>query len=1094
MQRLVHRPARMTRPQGEAAPREVEAPPVLPEGRVASPVQALLPMLGAGSSLVMMVMFRSPGMMGVGAALMVVTALGALLMMYSHSGQAAELVAAEEETRRAALLLNPSPGALHEVVRDPARRWERRRYHRDFLQVRVGTGDVPGFPLQVRDNGSSLQPTDPFMLAEARAVVDRFSTIPGMPLTVPLDRVGNVSVVGEQEAALAVVRALLVQAVVFHAPEDLGLALACPPERAEEWAWVKWLPHVLTPELRDGPTEARRIAPDCQQLARLLAPELRERANLAAEVRRGSALLTEAPSLQRLLVVHDTHGEIATELSLPDQAVSPAEVGVTVVHLVDDRVHEPEEVAVRITVAGSPGQLAVTVEDLRAEEPVAVAGVLDDVPVALAEGLARTLAPLRLSPESLAEDGTTAAVDFVTMLGIGDPATFDVPTAWAPRSDRDFLRVPIGADSTGAPVLLDLKESSQLGMGPHGLCVGATGSGKSELLRTLVTALIATHPPDQVSMVLVDYKGGATFAPFAAAPHVAGVITNLENDAGMVERVHASLAGEVRRRQQVLKDAGNVANVTDYAELRRRRPELEPLPHLLVITDEFGELLAAKPDFVDLFLTIGRIGRSIGVHLLLASQRLEGGHLKGLDTYLSYRLGLRTFSESESRMALDTPDAFHLPPLPGYGYLKVDTTVYQRFKAGYVSGAYQPPDEVPPDEEKSQPLPYPIYNILGPADADGDVEEVTLARKPAGQTVLEMVVERVRAAADPVRQIWLPPLPAALSLDAVAGRVSPCAHGLRLAIRPEAMVVPVGLVDDPARQWQGRWLLDLRVAGGHMVVIGGPQSGKTTFLRTLVTSLALTHTPRQVAVYGLDLAGGGLGPLAGFPHVGGVAGRADRERIRRTVEEVRGMLDHRERVFRERGIDSVETLRARHAAGELPELPTAEVVLVVDGYGMVRTDFEEIDEPLADLLQRGGGYGVHVVASVLRWHDIRIAIQSTFGTKVELRLNDPADSAIDRKLAETIRAEQRGRALTQDKLFAQVALPRVDGVADDTGLGEVIGTLADAVRASWPGEPVPRVRVLPTRLAPASLPGRAEEPHRVPLGVDGRRRAGVVAG
>ncbi|WP_032919597.1 FtsK/SpoIIIE domain-containing protein, partial [Streptomyces rimosus] len=168
--------------------------------------------------------------------------------------------------------------------------------------------------------------------------------------------------------------------------------------------------------------------------------------------------------------------------------------------------------------------------------------------------------------------------------------------------------------------------------------------------RTLVLALVTTHPPEDLALVLVDYKGGATFAPFADLPHVAGVITNLENQAGLVERVHASLAGEVKRRQQVLKDAGNVADIGDHAAL----------PHLCVVIDEFGELLTAKPDFIDLFLSIGRIGRSIGVHLLLSSQRIEGGKLKGLDTYLSYRLGLRTFSADESRTVLDTTDAFHL--------------------------------------------------------------------------------------------------------------------------------------------------------------------------------------------------------------------------------------------------------------------------------------------------------------------------------------------------------------------------------------------------------------------------------------------------
>ncbi|WP_010298924.1 FtsK/SpoIIIE domain-containing protein, partial [Streptomyces sp. SA3_actF] len=381
-----------------------------------------------------------------------------------------------------------------------------------------------------------------------------------------------------------------------------------------------------------------------------------------------------------------------------------------------------------------------------------------------AEGLARALARCGSPPTSAAE-GTPVAgpVDFPALLGIEDAARLDLAGLWRPRSARELLRVPIGLTDRHEPVLLDLKESAQLGMGPHGLCVGATGSGKSELLRTLVLALATTHAPEQLALVLVDYKGGATFAPFTRLPHVAGMITNLENQAGLVERVHASLAGEVKRRQQVLKDAGNFADIGAYAHERAtRRPDLEALPHLFVVIDEFGELLTAKPDFIDLFLSIGRIGRSIGVHLLLASQRIEGGRLKGLDTYLSYRLGLRTFSAEESRTVLDTTDAFHLPPLPGFGYLKVDTSTYERFKAAYVSGSYESP--VREREEDAGPRVLP-YGTRALPSAEAPPEAGPAATPPATGTGLLGVMVDQLAAAPPVRRIWLPPLPDAITLD-----------------------------------------------------------------------------------------------------------------------------------------------------------------------------------------------------------------------------------------------------------------------------------------------------------------------------------------
>ncbi|MFD8308296.1 type VII secretion protein EccCa [Streptomyces sp. NPDC059690] len=1098
-QQQIHRPARSTRPLAPSPPRTVEAPPNLPEGKVGNAATALLPMAGVISSVVMMTIIRNSQFAALGALVLVVALLGAVALFLSQRGKAQrtrrvqreryleyleelreELGSSERERRDLARLLNPPPEALYDLVRDPARLWERRRQDADFLQVRAGTGDVPVQELAIGQNstGGVLTPPDPFMLNEARALQGRFGTASDFPLTVPLDRAGNVSIVGDRDGVLRLARALLIQTAVTHAPDDVAVALATDDEA--EWQWVKWLPHVLEPQSYDGQVAARRIAPDLPQLARLCTPDLQQRAAYAAEVRRGLAGRDALRLTNRLLVISDSYGDTANELPRPDSAVGLPDMGVTVLHLLEQQVHEPDEVSVRITVNGD----RIAVEDLRAPSAPVAHGTSDTVTGPGAEGIARMLSPLRLTAESATEGAPVAGpVDFPALLGIDDPASLDLTRLWAPRGERDFLRVPIGLTDRPEPVLLDLKESSQLGMGPHGLCVGATGSGKSELLRTLVLALAATHSPEDLALVLVDYKGGATFAPFAHLPHVAGVITNLENQAGLVERVHTSLAGEVKRRQQVLKDTGNVADIGHYAALRAaERPDLEPLPHLFVVIDEFGELITAKPDFIDLFLSIGRIGRSIGVHLLLSSQRIEGGKLKGLDTYLSYRLGLRTFSADESRTVLDTTDAFHLPPLPGFGYLKVDTSTYERFKAGYVSGRYHGPTHHEQADDTPLAWPDPTYNT-GQEEPETP-EEPAATRRETGPTVLSVMVDQLATAAPPVRRIWLPPLPDTVTLNTAAGPLQAGTEGLRLPYGDGSMHVPLGVLDDPARQWQQPWLLDLTVAGGHVAVIGGPQSGKTTLLRTLALALALTHTPDDVAVYGLDLAGGGLSALADLPHVGGIAGRADHERAARTVAEARAMLAEREELFRELGIDSVDQLRRLRAKGQLPELGATDIVLLIDGFGALRDEFADLDDAIADLLKRGSGYGIHVVAGMLRWNDVRIATQSMFGTRVELRLNDSADSSIDRKLSETLSPDTPGRVLTDGKLFAQVALPRIDNRPDTGDLATALERTARTIRASWHGKLAPPVRVLPIRLPAAKLPSPAAEPARIPLGVD----------
>ena len=312
----------------------------------------------------------------------------------------------------------------------------------------------------------------------------------------------------------------------------------------------------------------------------------------------------------------------------------------------------------------------------------------DGLHVADAAALARRLARYRpAGADPGAEAGPRSAAGLPALLGLGPgPAGIAALRARWARSESDRLRVPIGLDERGAPVVLDLKESAQGGSGPHGLCVGSTGSGKSELLRTLVLGLAAAHSSAELNLVLVDFKGGATFLGFAGLPHVSAVITNLAGEVALVDRMADALAGEITRRQEVLRAAGNLAGVAEYAAARRAGAELPPLPALLVVVDEFSELLAQRPELTELLVTIGRLGRSLGLHLLLASQRLDEGRLRGLESHLSYRIALRTFSAAESRAVLGVPDAHQLPSAPGSAFLTTGTDELVRFRAAYVSG------------------------------------------------------------------------------------------------------------------------------------------------------------------------------------------------------------------------------------------------------------------------------------------------------------------------------------------------------------------------------------------------------------------------
>jgi DNA segregation ATPase FtsK/SpoIIIE, S-DNA-T family len=621
------------------------------------------------------------------------------------------------------------------------------------------------------------------------------------------------------------------------------------------------------------------------------------------------------------------------------------------------------------------------------------------------------------------------------------------------RPPRDRLRVPVGLGVDGTVVELDLKEAAQAGMGPHGLVIGATGSGKSELLRTIVTSLALTHDSEELNFVLIDFRGGATFASLDRLPHTSAVVTNLADELSLVDRMQAALAGELTRRQELLRAAGNYASSFEYQKAHRDGVPLQPLPTLLIVCDEFSELLATRPDFIDLFVMIGRVGRSLGVHLLLASQRLEEGKLRGLDAYLSYRIGLRTYSAMESRIVLGVPDAYELPAAPGHGYLKVDTTTMVRFRAAYVS----------------EPLDPDLEATLGLRSSSG----------PAFWSALDLVVDRLQHRGRPAHQVWLPPLGSPLSLD----KLLP--PDLRQEALGSALGVPIGVVDRPFEQRRDPLVLQLDGAGGNVAVVGGPRSGKSTLLRSLLLSLAIARTPYETQFFCLDFGGGSLRSLDGLPHLSGVAQRRDAEAVRRTVAEVNALLDEREERFVRLKIDSIADYRRKRQTAEVADDPFGDVFLVVDGWGTLRQQYEELEPTITAIATRGLSFGVHVVIAATRWAEIRPSIRDMIGTRLELRLGDPSESEIDRHAALNVPPATPGRGLTSTKLHFLAAVPRLDGQDTTEHLSDGTADAVARVAATWPHPPAPKVRLLPQLLPVAELAAAADPAHPgLPIGLN----------
>ncbi|MEV0133084.1 type VII secretion protein EccCa [Dactylosporangium sp. NPDC050688] len=1093
------RPPRQPGPEMPAGELSLQEPPPLPEHQQnLSSLFMYLPMAIASSATVLLFSRSGAGSgvtMYLAAGLLVVSTIGTVVaQLIKNAGDRKKRVGHERRDylrylsqtrkkirqtitahRNAQSWQHPDPQLLWSVVRT-SRLWERRPTHEDFGEVRIAVGEQRLATRLMPLSTKPIEDLEPLSAHALRRFIAAYSTVADQPVALYLRGYARVLFDGEREAILGMVRALLGQLAVFHSPDDMRVAVCVSDARRSAWDWVKWLPHALHPIEEDGAGPVRQVAGSLGELVGLMGDELTERPPFDPDAE---------PSRDEpytVLILDDARIQEGSRLDTSGYR------NVTVIDVAETLSWRHHSYALRLEVTAEDVH-TVSVEGNREETRDRI-GRPDRLSVPRAAALARLLAPYRLSISADVSEPLTANVDLTTLLNIPDLSTHDAVAFWRSRPAAQALRVTIGVAQDGSPIEVDIKESALGGMGPHGMLIGATGSGKSELLRTLVLSMALCHSSESLNFILVDFKGGATFLNLDQLPHTSAVITNLADEVALVARMQDALHGELIRRQELLRAAGNFSSRLEYEQARANGAGLAPLPTLFVVVDEFSELLSAHREFMDLFVMIGRLGRSLGVHLLLASQRLDEGRVHQLETHLSYRISLRTFSAIESRSVLGVPDAYQLPTSPGNGYLKSDVATLTRFKAAYVSGPYRPARRAGRRALiAGQVVPYSVGYVaprapLPEAEAPEPVEERVEAK-----SILLTTVDRLRGVGMPAHRVWLPPLDEPPTLDELMGEcgTDPRYGYCVLDAERGTLRVPVGIIDRPFEQRRDPLIADMSGAGGHVAIAGGPQSGKSTLLRSLMLGLALTHTPAEVQFYCLDFGGGTLGTLANLPHVGGVTGRLDPDRVNRTITEIAGMLANRERMFTERGIDSMTTYRRMRAAGELAEERFGDVFLVVDGWSTMRQDYQDQAAQISAIAPRALNYGVHLLIASNRWTDITPALRDQIATRFELKLGDPVESLVNMRMAGSV-PRIPGRGLTDGKLHYLTALPRVDGVSDAQSLAEATSAAVEAIRQGWRGPVAQPVRMLPALLHAAELPTPTGD-LRVALGVEERELA-----
>ncbi|UGQ10370.1 cell division protein FtsK [Yinghuangia sp. ASG 101] len=825
--------------------------------------------------------------------------------------------------RRAAA---PDAARIGLVATGPRRRlWERRHRDADRLVLRVGTGELP----------SEVEVTDPRREEHRRADPRRLAAV---PVTVPLAQCGVLGVAGRANLPRGIGRWLVAQAAVLHAPGDLRVCVLTDHAGAADWEWVRWLPHAR-PE-QDGQAVAL-LGTDAESIGRRIAELLGLLTARQDAVKAAGA--GSAPAGPDHLVVFDGSRRLRSVPGVTQLLRDGPAVGLYAICLDADRGLLPQECGA-VVEEDWYGLLTVT----RTGADTADGVRPDAVSAAWCERVARSLAPLRDAKNDAESAGLPDSSRLLDVLDLEPPSGETIAGRWS-MGGRSTVAV-VGESFDGA-FGVDLVRD-----GPHGLVAGTTGSGKSELLQTIVAALAIANRPDEMTFALVDFKGGAAFKDCARLPHTVGMVTDLE--ARLVERALESLAAELRRREHILA-AADTKDLEDYQVAMRTNIGLAPLPRLLIVIDEFAEMVTQMGDYVTALVNIARRGRSLGIHLILATQRPSGAVSPEIRANTNLRIALRVTDGAESADVIDAPDAGRISKsTPGRAYVRLGASSLLPFQSARVGGRRpgSPAEGAAPPPPRVVELPWAaLGSPLPPPPRGPSTESDDLL------TDLSVLVDAICEANDrlgipPQHSPWAPPLPEILTLAELTGAKSGAEAG---TLAP----APFALEDLPGEQARRVRTIDF-TSFGHLIAAGAPRTGRSQLLRTVAGSLATTNSCADVHLYALDCGNGALLPLEALPHCGAVVRASDTERAVRLLGKLADEVKRRMAMLGERGFTDAGEQRAHAAPGE--RLP--HIVLLLDRWeGFTSTvgdlNHGEHTETILRLMREGASAGVHVIAT-----------------------------------------------------------------------------------------------------------------------------------
>ncbi len=866
--------------------------------------------------------------------------------------------------------LNPEYDKLFERIEHHDRSlWERFNGQPDFLSFSSGVGNIPAdITLQFREKNYQAEKDPLYDLAVQLSNEERNMT--EVPVAVSMAEDYILGVIGDRREVLDYARGILMQLTALHSYDEMRVVIITDESEYPEWEFARWLPHVYS---ADG--DIRFIAADSEDI-KFISAELE------------GAFDNETESSY---VIISGNKKLASKFPLVKKILDAGEYrGFSLITLYDEMKFLPKECHRVIELNGNTAELrspdGTSIELAVAKQPDYVQ----------CEKAAVTLANIQL----MKSDKAFVLPNMLTFMEMMDCVRrehLNCVQRWRENNPVNSLKAPIGVDENGDMCYLDLHQDSH---GPHGLVAGMTGSGKSEFIMTYILSLALNYHPHEVSFILIDYKGGGMSKAFSKLPHLAGMITNL--DGSGISRALVSIESELKRREHIFAEASEKLEISNidiykYQKLYRSGVVSEPMSHLFVISDEFAELKSQQPEFMDKLISTARIGRSLGVHLILATQKPSGVVSDQIWSNSRFKVCLKVQDAADSNDMIKRPDAAAISQT-GRFYLQVGyNEMFIMGQSAWCGAAYHPDAD-----QTASDIGISVINKTGKQIAQSSLMRIKSSagkdKKEKAPKQLDTIVSYIREVADSenvaARPMWLPPLPEVMYRDEAEKFPEIGENSFR------GHYACVGIYDAPEKQEQGKVFVS-PMDDGNVAIYGSAGGGKLSFITTMICSMAEKYTPEDVNFYIMDFGVESLMMLRELPHVGEVITSMNSDRIPNLIAFIKREADERKRLFFEYGGEYSAYIAAGH---KIPE-----IIVVINNY----SGYSDYMDGIVDVsLFQLGKLGISFVVTAQMVNSLSFNVMQNFRKRICMHLNDGAYSVIMNKSCRLQEAALKGRGLT----------------------------------------------------------------------------------